>query len=105
MGGVPLPGRRDAELIRDQPLQRDVDTEPTDLPPEGVSGGRVCGSDVFPSSFFDGGLRVPRGVCGVLEALLSSSESERVMHGLETEGEAEGEGDAGELRAAGGSEV
>lgn len=69
---------------------------------EGVCGGSLRGSDVFLSSFFIVWLGVLRGVCGALGVLLSSSESERVMQGLETEREAEGEGDAGGLRAAGG---
>lgn len=69
------------------------------LPFKRVSGGSPSASDVLsPSSFcFNAALCVLRGVCGVL----SSSESERVMQGLETEREAEGEGDAGGVRAAG----
>lgn len=65
----------------------------SDLPSDGVPGG----SGVFSSSFFT--------VCCVLGVLSISSESERVMQGLETGSEAEGEGDAEGLRAAGGDEV
>lgn len=93
----------DTKLISDQLHQYELN-----LPLEGVSGGSLRGSDVFSSSFFIIWLCVLRGACSVLGVLLSSSESERVMQGLETEretegeGEAEGEGDAGGLRAAGG---